>query len=75
MKRKDLTGKPCVFICYFTDLVVKIVLSEAATGGVLYKKVFLKFKIFTGKHKARTSAGTAAVFTCHLNLKISEHTL
>ena len=31
--------------------MVKIVFSEAATGGVLYKKVFLKFKKFTGKHK------------------------
>ena len=55
VKHKDLTRKSCVFICYFIDSVVKIVLSEAATGGVLYKKVFLKFKIFTGKHKARIS--------------------
>ena len=30
--------------------MVKIVLSEAATGGVLYKNVFLKFAKFTGKH-------------------------
>ena len=35
--------------------MVKIVLSEAATGGVLDKKVFLKFKKYTGKHKARIS--------------------
>ena len=47
--------KSCVFICYFIDSMVKIVFSEAATGGVLYKKVFLKFKKFTGKHKARIS--------------------
>ena len=51
----DLTTKSCVFICYFIVSVVKIVLSEAATGRVLYKKVFLKFKKFTGKHKARIS--------------------
>ena len=37
-------------ICYFIDSVVKIVISEAATGGVLYKKVFLKFAKSTGKH-------------------------
>ena len=53
-KSCDLTTKSCVFI-YFIDSVVKIVLSEAATGRVLYKKVFLKFKKFTGKHKARIS--------------------
>ena len=41
--------KSCVFICYFIDSMVKIVFSEAATGGVPYKKVFLKFKKFTGK--------------------------
>ena len=60
--------------------MVKIVLSKAAIGVVLYKKVFLKLKQFTGKHKARISffnkfAGTADVFTYHLNLKIFEHTL
>ena len=58
--------------------MVKIVLSETATGGVLYKKVFLKFKKFTGKHMARIFfnkfAGTADVSTYHLNLKIFEHT-
>ena len=51
----DLTTKSCVFICYFIVSVVKIVLSEAATGRVLYKKVFLKLKKFTGKYKARIS--------------------
>ena len=55
VKYQDLTRKSCVFICYFIDSMVKIVFSEAATGGVLYKKVFLKFKKFTGKHKARIS--------------------
>ena len=60
--------------------MVKIVLSKAATEGVLYKKVFLKLKKFTGKHKAGISflnkfAGTADVFTYHLNLKIFEHNL
>ena len=60
--------------------MVKFVFSEAATGGVLYKKVFLKFKKFTGKHKTRIFffnkfAGAVDVFTYHLNLKIFEHTL
>ena len=41
-------------ICYFIGSVVKIVLSEAATGGVLYKKVFLKFAKFTGKYKCQS---------------------
>ena len=71
--------KSCVFICCFIDSVVKIVLSEAATGGVLYKKVFLKLKKFTENHKGKIFfnkfAGTAEVFTYHLNLKIFEHTL
>ena len=60
--------------------MVKIVLSEAATGGVLYKKVLLKFAKFTGKHLYQSLflnkfAGTADIFTYHLNLKIFEHTL
>ena len=43
---------------------MKIVLSEAATGGVEYKKVFLKFVKFTGKYKCQSLffdkfAGTA----------------
>ena len=42
-------AKSCAFICYFIGLVVKIVLSEAVTRGVLYKKMFLKFAKFTGK--------------------------
>ena len=58
---------------------MKIVLSEAAIGGVLYKKVFLKFQNFTWKHQAslffNKFAGAADVFTYHLNLKIFEHTL
>ena len=33
---------------------MKIVLSEAATGGVLYKKVFLKFAKFTEKYKCQS---------------------
>ena len=33
--------KSCVFICYFIDSVVKIVLSEAATIGVLDRVSFL----------------------------------
>ena len=52
--------------------MVKIVFSEAATGGVLYKKMFLKLKKFTGKHKAGISF---LIFTYHLNLKIFEYTL
>ena len=55
--------------------MVKIVFSEAATGGVLYKKVFLKFKKLTAKHKDRISflinlQDATGVFTYHLNLKI-----
>ena len=34
--------KSCVFICYFIDSVIKIVVSETATGGVLQRKMFLK---------------------------------
>ena len=41
-------------ICYFVGSVVKIVLSEAATGGILYKKVFLKFAKLTGKYKCQS---------------------
>ena len=41
MKHKYITKKSCLFI-YFIGSVVKIALSEAATGGVLYKKMFLK---------------------------------
>ena len=58
----------------------KIVLSEAATGGALYKKVFLKFPKFIGKHLYQSLffnkfAGAADVFTYRLNLKIFEHSL
>ena len=67
-------------ICYFIDSMVKIVLSEAATGGVLYKKAFLKFARSTGKHLCQSLffnkfAGTAVVFAYPLNLKIFEHSL
>ena len=67
-------------ICYFIDSVVKIVLSEAATGGALYKKVFLKFAKFTGKHLCQSLflnkfAGATVIFTYRLNLKIFEHSL
>ena len=60
--------------------MVKIVLSEGTTGGVLYKKVFLKFVNSTGKHLCQSLffnkfAGTAVVFTYPLNLKIFEHSL
>ena len=60
--------------------MVKIVFSEAATDGVLYKKVLLKFKKFTGKTQGQNLffdkfAGAAGVFTYHLNLKIFENTL
>ena len=80
VKHKDLTRKECVFICYFIDSVVKVVLPEAATGGVLCKKVFLKFAKFTGKHLCQSLffnkfAGTADVFTYRLNLTIFEHSL
>ena len=36
-----------LFISVFIGSVVKIVLSEAANRGVLYKKMFLKCKIHT----------------------------
>ena len=62
--------------------MVKIVISEGATGGVLNKKVFLKS---TGKKIYRKTKGqnlffnkfpgVADVFTYHLNLEIFEHTL
>ena len=60
--------------------MVEIVLSEAATRGVLYKKVFLKSAKSTGKHLCQSLffnkfAGTAVVFTYPLNLKIFEHSL
>ena len=80
VKHKDLRRKSCVFICYFIDSVIKIVLSEAATGGVLYKKVFLKLAKFTGKHLCQSLffnkfACATVVFTYCLNLKIFEHSL
>ena len=60
--------------------MVKFVLSETATGGVLYKKVFLKFAKSTGKHLYQSLffnkfAGATVVFTYPLNLKIFEHSL
>ena len=42
--------KKIMCICYFIGSVVKIVLSEAATGGVLYKK----FTKFTGNYKCQS---------------------
>ena len=42
IKHKDLTRKSCVFVHYFIGSVVKMALSEAATRGILWKKVFLK---------------------------------
>ena len=59
---------------------MKIVLSEAATGGVLYKKVFLKFKKIHRKTPGLSPffnkfAGDADFVTYHLNLKIFEYTL
>ena len=53
---------------------MKIVLSEAATRGVLYKKVLLKFAKSTGKHLCQSLffnkfAGAAVVFTYPLNWK------
>ena len=76
----SLSVKQKDFICYFIDSVVKIVLSKAATGGVLYKKMFLKFAKFTGKHLCQSLlfnkfASPADVFTYRLNLKIFEHSL
>ena len=53
VKHKDIKRKSCVFICYFIGSVVKIVLLEAVTRGVLYKKEFLKFTKFRGKYKCQ----------------------
>ena len=36
--KQDLSRKSGVFICCFIGSVVKILLSEAATGGVLYTR-------------------------------------
>ena len=63
---------------YYT--IVKIILSEAATRGVLYKKVFLKSAKSTGKHLCQSLffnkfAGAADTFTYRLNLKIFDHNL
>ena len=71
--------KSCVNI-YFIDSVVKTVLSEATTRGILYTKVFLKFANSMGKHLCQSLffnkfAGAAVVFTYPLNLKIFEHSL
>ena len=59
---------------------MKILLSEAATGGVMYKKVFLKFAKSAGKYLCQSLflnkfAGAAVVFTYPLNLEIFEHNL
>ena len=43
----------CIYLL-FLGSVVKIALSEAAIGGVLYKKVVLKFAKFTGKYKCQS---------------------
>ena len=55
-------------------------LSEVATRGVLYKKVFLKSGKFTRKRLCQgllfnKFAGVADVFTHRLNLKIFEYSL
>ena len=65
---------------YFIDSVVKIVLSEAATRGVLYKKVFLKSAKSTGKHLCQILffnkfAVAAVVFTYPLNLVLPKENL
>ena len=63
---------------YYT--IVKIILSGAATRGVLYKKVFLKSAKSTGKHLRQILffnkfTVAAVVFTYPLNLKIFERSL
>ena len=69
-----------LFISVFIGSVVKIVLSEAATRGVLYKKMFLKFAKSTGKYLCQSLflnkfAGATVVLTYPLTLKIFEHSL
>ena len=78
VKHKNIKRKSCIFICYFIGSVVKIVLLEAATRGVLYKKVFLKFAKFRGKYKCQGlffNCRRCGIFTYRLNLKIFEHSL
>ena len=60
--------------------MVKIVLTEAATRGVLYKKMFKKVQKIHRKTQGQNLffnkfVGAADVFTYPLNLKIFEHTL
>ena len=63
-----------MFICYFIDSVVKSVLSEAATGGVLkVRKIHRKTPV--PESLFNKFAGAAVVFTYPLNLKIFEHSL
>ena len=58
--------------------MVKIALSEAATWGILYKKVFLKLNPQENTYASlfyNKFAGAAVNFTHPLNLKIFEHSL
>ena len=69
----------CIYFL-FHWFIGKSLLSEAATRGVLYKTVFLKFAKFTRKHLCQSLifnklAVVADVFTYRLNLKIFEYNL
>ena len=58
--------------------MVRIVLSEVTTGGVLYKKVFLKFAKFTGKCKCQTlffNKNAGAATSVPMVLKSGSHLL
>ena len=54
-----------ICICYFIGSVVKIVLSEAATRGARYKKVFLKLQ--------KSQENTSATVSFLINLQVLRH--
>ena len=67
-----------IIICYFFGSVVRIVLSEATIGGVLYRKVFLKFSKFTGKCKCQIlffNKNAGAATSVPMVLKSGSHLL
>ena len=77
-KQKSYEKIMCIYLFYWFS--GENCISEAATGGVICKKVFLKFAKSTGKHLCQSLffnkfPGAAAVFTYPLNLKIFEHSL
>ena len=75
-KQKSYEKIMCIYLFYWFSGETCIIRS----GGVLYKKMFLKFANSTGKHLCRSLffnkfVGAAVIFTYPLNLKIFEHSL